>query len=144
LQGISLQGQRLANEIRTHVQREIFRSFVHDLFTRRLSPKKRLIAQRQLDILEILLPLQDIDFEELAKLLMDKYQSVMNPRKAIVRDVNQLGSLRAISIEQIDNRFIISVRLEWPREITEATFFEHIKTLPKFKTSSFLSGSLGR
>jgi len=143
LRGIALQSQRLANEIRAHVSKEIFRSLAHDLFTRLVSPKKRFIAERQLDILKVLLERDEVDFEELVKLITDRYKSVKNPRKAIVRDVNHLLGLRAIHIKaQKGNRFLISVRLEWPGEVTEGDFYELLKSLPKSKTTSFLAGAL--
>jgi Fic family protein len=142
LRGIAIQSQRLASEIREHVSKEIFRSLAHDLFTRLLSPKKTLIAKRQLAILEVLLHAPEVDFEELVLLLTETYKSVKNSRKAIVRDVDHLSGLRAISVTKKDSRFLISVRLAWPSEITEGEFFEALKKLPKVKGRSFLAGSL--
>ncbi len=143
LRGVAIQSQRLANEIRKHVSKEIFRSFTHDLFTRLLSPRKTVIAERQLEILEDLLKRDETDFEELAKTLADKYTSMKNPRKAIIRDVDHLSGLNAIKVyKNPENRFMISVRLEWPSETTESTIFELIKKLPKAKSRSFLAGSL--
>jgi Fic family protein len=143
LRGIAIQSQRLASEIRTHVSREIFRSMAHDLFTRLLSPKKTFIAKRQLTILELLLNTDSIDFEDMVKALADTYKSVKNPRKAIVRDTNHLSHFGAILVNETKkNRFTISVRLEWPSEITETQFFDTLKTLPKAKSRSFLAGSL--
>lgn len=143
LRGIAIQSQRLGNEIRTHVSKEIFRSFAHDLFTRLLSPRKSFIAKRQLAILELLLQTNTIDFEEMVRTLADTYKPVNNPRKALVRDVNHLGKLAAITIEKTkEDRFMISIRLEWPSEITASKFFELLKTLPKAKSRSFLAGSL--
>jgi hypothetical protein len=71
---------------------------------------------------------------------MDRiYSSLKTPIKAIVRDVNYLGSLKAVKIEKRDEgRYQISVRLEWPTEITETAFFEMVRKLPKAKTHSFL------
>lgn len=143
LRGVAIQSQRLGNEIRIHVSKEVFRSLAHDLFTRLVSPRKSIIAKRQLAILELLLGVSEIDFVEMVKALTDTYKSVKNPRKALVRDTNHLGSLGAISINQTkENRFIISARLEWPSEITESRFFEMLKTLPKAKSRSFLAGSV--
>lgn len=143
LRGVAIQSQRLANEIRTHVSKEIFRSFAHDLFTRLLSPRKTVIAERQLEILEELLKRDQTDFEELVKTLADKYKSMKNPRKAIVRDINHLSDLDAIRVDKTpENHFMISARLEWPSETTDSTIFELIKKLPKAKSRSFLAGSV--
>jgi len=143
LRGVAIRSQRLGNEIRMHVSKEVFRSFVHDLFTRLVSPRKSIIAKRQLAILELLLEVPEIDFEDMVKSLTDTYKSVRNPRKAIVRDTDHLNRLAAISVNKIKgNRFIISVRLEWPSQITESRFFEILRTLPKAKSRSILAGSL--
>jgi len=143
LRGIALQSQRLATEIRLHVSREIFRSLAQDLFTRLVSPKKRLIAKRQLEILKLLLEREDVEFEELVRLVADQYKSVKNPRKATVRDVNHLARLGAILVKRDrENRYRISAKLEWPSEITEGSFYERLKSLPKSKTTLFLAGAL--
>lgn len=143
LRGVAIQSQRLANEIRTHVSKEIFRSFAHDLFTRLVSPRKSIIAKRQLAILNLLLQMNAMDFEEIVKNLVETYKKVKNPRKAIVRDTNHLGSLRAINVEKTPNeRYLVSIRLEWPSEMTESEFFDLLKELPKAKSRSFLAGSV--
>lgn len=143
LRGVAIQSQRLANEIRMHVSKEIFRSFAHDLFTRLVSPRKSILARRQLAILELLLGVPEIDFDEMVKSLTETYKSVKNPRKAIVRDTNHLSSFGAVSVNKIkESQFMISVRLEWPSQITESRFFEILKTLPKAKSRSFLAGSV--
>ena len=142
LRGIAIQSQRLAFEIRKHVSQEIFRSFAHDLFTRLLSPKKTVIAERQLSILEKLLQTDEIEFQELINFFLDKYTSIKNPRKAIVRDLVHLAELRAIHVSRKEKGFMISARLEWPSEMTDGEAFEIIKKLPKAKTRSFLAGSV--
>jgi len=115
----------------------------HDLFTRLVSPKKRLIAKRQLEILKLLLEREDVEFEELVRLVADQYKSVKNPRKATVRDVNHLARLGAILVKRDrENRYRISAKLEWPSEITEGSFYERLKSLPKSKTTLFLAGAL--
>jgi len=144
LRGIAVQSQRLAMEIRRHVSEEVFRSFAHDLFSRLVSPRKSFLAKRQLHILELMLQAQRaVDFEDLVKAVSERYKSVRNPRKAIVRDVNHLSGLGAILVQKTEERkFLLTIRLEWPRHMTEGKFFELIKSLPKAKTRSFLSGSV--
>jgi Fic family protein len=146
LRGIAMQSQRLAHEIRMHVSKEIFRSFAHDLFTRLLSPRKTLIAHRQLTILEELLKRDFTEFEELVRTLVDAYKPLKNARKAIVRDLDYLLDLGAVNIrlaeEAPERRFEFSVWLEWPSKVSESRIFEMIKTLPKAKSRSFLAGSV--
>jgi len=144
LRGIAIQSQRLAGEIRRHVSIEVYRSFAHDLFARMLSPRKSVLAKRQLHILELLLQAaESVEFEDLVRAVSERYKSVSNSRKAIIRDVDHLSSLGAILVRKTkEGKYPISVRLEWPRHMTESKFFELIKTLPKAKTRSFLSGSI--
>ena len=68
------------------------------------------------------------------------YNSLRNPMKALVRDINGLIQLRAISFKKLENnQYEFSVRLEWPTEITETEFFKRVKEMPKAKTHGFLS-----
>lgn len=109
-----------------------------DFFTRLKTPRKRVIAERQLEILKILLAEEKVEWSELVKRTLPLYK-VKNPMKALVRDVNNLRALRATSVEKIgEGRFLIGVRLEWPTEVTETDFFEQLKKLPKARTHSFL------
>lgn len=146
LKGVALQSQRLAFEIRDHVSKEIFRSFAHDLFTRLVSPKKTVIAERQLSILEVLLRVDELELEGLIGAIVEKYKSVKNPRKAIIRDLIHLVDLGALKVArrtvEKEEKLILSTKLEWPSVVTEGQAFEAIKKLPKAKTRSFLAGSL--
>ena len=140
LKGIALQSSRLAREIRGHISRELYRNLAHDLFTRLVSTRKRVIAERQLEILEILLRDVRIEFERLIKITSGSYKSVKNPRKAITRDLNHLADLAAIVISLDDKKqYQIELNLEWPSIITESEFFRKIEALPTSKTHSFLS-----
>ena len=63
------------------------------------------------------------------------YFQLKNPTKALIRDVNQLISLRAITAEKIETgTYRIRLRLEWATEITHTEFFEAVKSFPKAKT----------
>lgn len=139
LRGIALQSRRLLTEIRLQVEKALFRNMMYDLFNRLKTPKKRVIAERQVEILKILLDTDSIELDELAKKTSDHYKSLGNPTKALYRDVNGLIALKAVRAEKIsEGRFRIHVRLEWPTEITETDFFSRLRELPKAKTHSFL------
>lgn len=138
LKGVALQSQRLLKEIQHEISKELFRNLMFDFFTRLKTPRKRVIAERQLEILKILLAEEKVEWSELVKRTLPLYK-VKNPMKALVRDVNNLRALRATSVEKIgEGRFLIGVRLEWPTEVTETDFFEQLKKLPKARTHSFL------
>ncbi len=138
LNGIELQSRRLLAEIRRHVAKGIFRNLMFDLFQHLQTPRKRVIAERRIEVLKILLETDWITLDELIKKTSRTYSSLTSPRKAIIRDLNYLIGLKAVKYEKIGNGHRLAVRLEWPTEITETAFFEHVKNLPKAKTYSFL------
>jgi Fic family protein len=145
LRGIALQSQRLANEIRRHVSIEVFRSLMFDFFGRLQTKRKRVIAKRQIAILEHILGITEIEWAVLYKDLIKLYGDVMNKDKALIRDMNHLISLGAVAYrnEPIEKskmiRSIFWARLEWPTEITETEFFRKVSTLPRVKGQLFIS-----
>jgi Fic family protein len=139
LKGIETQARRLLDEIQRQVSKELFRNLMYDLFNRLQTPRKRVIAQRQIEILKCLLETDWMELSELWKKVARLYSGLKSTRKAWTRDVNHLLRLKAIKYEKIaENRYRFAVRLEWPTEITETAFFESLKELPKSKTYNFL------
>jgi hypothetical protein len=140
LKGVALQSRRLLEQTKVHVQKELFRNLMTDLFGRLKTPRKRVIATRQLAILELLLGRNSIELTDLYELVETHYKGLGNPLKAFVRDLRGLITLDTIKAEKDpEDRFIISVHLEWPTEATESNFMDRIKSLPKAKTSLILS-----
>lgn len=138
LKGVALQSRRLLAEIQHEISKELFRNLMFDLFTRLRTPRKRVLAERQLAILKILLAEDNVEWSALIERTRDLYK-VKTPIRTLVRDVNSLTALGAIRVQKIgDNRYLIGVRLEWPTEITETEFFERVRKLPTSKTHSFL------
>ncbi len=110
-----------------------------NLFSRLKTDRKRVIADRQVQILNMLLE-NNYRLNELAEKNLHIYKSLQNPYKAFIKDINDLIRLKAIDyVKKEDEDYLFSIRLEWPTEITETKFFEMIKQLPKAKSSSFLS-----
>jgi Fic family protein len=138
LRGIATQSRRLLNEIQRQNSKALFRNMMYDLFSRLNSPRKRVIAKRQIAILKLLLEHDAMDWNDFLDKIMAHYSDLGKQRKAIIRDVNGLISLRAVQFSKVGDRHVLSVRLEWPSEITETEFFEQINKLPKAKTYSFL------
>lgn len=138
LRGVTLQSQRLLTEIQHEISKGLFRNLMFDLFGLLKTPKKRVIAERQIEILELLLEVEWMDWREVIRRTSPAYATLGSPFKALVRDVNSLTALGAVKVEKVgDNRYRLGVRLEWPTEITEAAFFEKLRQLPKAKTHSF-------
>ncbi|MBZ5557534.1 MAG: Fic family protein [Acidobacteriia bacterium] len=145
LKGIALQTQRLTNLVKNAVSKELFRGLMGDLFSRLESTRKRVIVKRQLMVLNRLLERdgeQEVEWSQLVDEVARYYASRKNASTAIVRDVNRLGALGAITVrrEQIDekrSRFWIGANLNWPSQITDTEFFMKIEQLPRSKTSTF-------
>jgi Fic family protein len=138
LKGVALQSRRLLSEIQHEISKELFRNLMFDFFNRLKTPRKRVIAQRQLEILKVLLAEEKMEWTELTKQVLPFYK-VKNPGVALVRDFNNLSAIRATWAKRIaEGRFLVGVRLEWPTEVTESEFFEQLEKLPKAKTHSFL------
>jgi hypothetical protein len=111
---------------------------MYDLFIRLQSTRKRVIAERQIEILKLLLD-ENYTLDKLYNKVNVIYKNLSNSYKAFIRDINYLIGLGAIDFSKEDNTYNIFVRLEWATEITESEFFEKIKKLPKSKTHNFLS-----
>ena len=139
LRGVTLQSQRLLTEIQHEISKGLFRNLMLDLFSLLTTPKKRVIAERQLEILKLLLDVEWMDWHEVIRRTSSVYATLGNPLKALVRDINSLAALGAVKVDKLgEGRYRLGVRLEWPTEITETAFFEKLKQLPKAKTHSFL------
>ena len=138
LKGVELQCRRLLEETCVNVSKALFRNLVYDLFNRLKTPRKRVIAKRQIKILTLLLD-RNMTSQELVNAMAPNYSSLKNPDSALIRDVRGLLQLGAVDARRVsDEDFEFFVRLEWPREITETEFFKRIKEMPKAKTHGFL------
>ena len=135
LKGIALQCKRLFGEIRSNVAKALFRNMMYDLFNRLESPRKRVIAKRQIEILNVLLENDEMLWPDLHKRTLGLYKSLSDPSKALFRDLGSLLALGAIRWHKDPPRF--SINLDWPTQITETDFFEIIKRLAKAKPLSF-------
>ena len=139
LTGVAVQGGRMLSELRLEMQKEVFRNLMYRLFNRLRTKRKRVIGERQIEMLKILLNSGPMSWDELQSRTAGEYRGLKNPYKAAVRDVNSLTSLGAVMIIEDDElRYRIEVNLDWPTEITETEFFERIEKMPHGKTYSIL------
>jgi Fic family protein len=140
LKGVAVQCNRLFDEIRQNVAKVLFRDVMYDLFHRLRTTRKRVIAERHIDILKRLLAVDKLTLEELTEQTAAAYKPLKNPYKALIRDLNYLIRLKAIGLKKLpENRFELFARLEWPTEITETEFFRSVKEMPKAKTHGLLA-----
>jgi hypothetical protein len=136
LMGVAVQAKRVLHSIENEVARAIFRNMMYDLFAKLETPKKRVIAERQLAILKLLLEHDKLSVVRLAGMMSDRYSQMKSPFRAFSRDLNGLIALGAVShVLEKAGQGMIEINLNWPKEITESLFFERLKKLPRAKTS---------
>lgn len=141
LRGIELQCKRLLREIRVQVEKALYRNTVTDLFGRLRSPRKRVVSERHVRILNLFLEYGHLSLPEVVQLTASFY-TVRNPKKALVRDLSylmELGALRGEPSAEVSVGYVFQVNLAWPAQITEGEFMRKIAELPKSKVHSFLS-----
>jgi len=142
LRGIRRQSELLMTEIRRQMQKALFRDTMYSLFGRLRTQRKRVIGERQVEILKILLTAEEIPPFELYLLTEQFYTKIKDGTRAYFRDLSQLEDLQAINIhwEPSDPDLeSVSINLNWPQEIDESEFLRKMKTMPKGRTFKFLS-----
>jgi Fic family protein len=140
LKGVESQCRRLFTEIRQQVAKALYRNTVTDLFGRLKSPRKRVVSGRHVQLLNLLLDEEEMTLAALTERTRHIF-NVSNPYKALVRDLNYLIGMGAISAKRLPDKtgFLISINLDWPTKITETEFFQRVKAMPKGKVYGFLS-----
>ncbi len=137
LRGIIRQINRILDIVKSENAKVLFRNLMYDLFHRLETPKKRVIAERQMEILKLLLDHGPLSLEALFEATNKYYNTLTKPHYALIRDISRLMKIDAVKIVK-DQDAIFEANLKWPMEITETEFFERIKRLPKAKTHTFL------
>jgi Fic family protein len=142
LRGMELQCRRLSEEIRKQLSKALYRNLMYDLFKRLKSTRKRVLAERQIKILNLLLDAGELSLLDIEKQALQNYSGRKNPNTAMHRDLTALLNLKAIGVRRIQAPglagFVFWARLEWPTEITETEFFAKIQQMAKAKTHDFL------
>ncbi len=128
LKGVELQAKRLLREINIEIKRELFRSLMHNLFGRLKSSRRRVIAERQVRVLELLLTKGDMDVSDFVTETKPVYEGLKNSSKGLSRDVGALLELGAVRYDHAAD--VLAINLEWPTEMTETAFFGKVKKMP--------------
>jgi len=140
LKGVTTQSRRLLVEIQHEMKKALFRNMMNDLFSRLASRKRRLMAKRQVALLNVLLSAKGpVPMLDLIRKLEEYYRPLKNQSKAMVRDLAELIHMGAVVFDK--GEWAVVVNLDWPQQITESAFFERVKSLPKAKTLKFLQNS---
>ena len=101
----------VAEAIATNHRRVLFREFARSLFGKLRSPRRRVLAQRQLEILEILLDTGPTEPRDLVNRGRALYLGLKHPDRAMVRDLFGLLELSAVMVD--GGR--IAANLDWPQ-----------------------------
>jgi cell filamentation protein, protein adenylyltransferase len=140
LRGVALQASRILGEIRTEVSKVLYKDLMYDLFNRMKTKRKRIIANRQIEILKILLDGNRVTLDQLVKQTSHHYGRLKNPRSALLRDIVYLLDLKAIAYrEEGEFEYVFWARLEWPTEASSAEYLQRLRSMPKARTHSFLT-----
>lgn len=135
LKGLTVQVGRVLAEVKTQAQKAVFRNLMYDLFGRLKTPRKRVIAERQIALLRLLLTNPTMEAYAAYTRLKSHYAGLKASTNAFVRDVFGLESLGALTVALDENLFDITINLDWPTQITESGFMEKIRNMPKAKIS---------
>lgn len=135
LRGIAIQARRMADAIKHEIAKGIYRNVMFDLFQRLRNPRRRVIAERQIGLLKILLDREQLGAEALFEMALPTYSALKEPWKAVTRDLGELLELGAIAIvERAGGGFDVRIRLAWATEVTESEFFKKVAELPHAKS----------
>ena len=144
LRGVSLQCKRLFSAIKIEVSKSLFRNLMTELFAKLESARKRVIADRQMEILNLLLDSTELPLREVMKAVAHCYSDLSNPQKAALRDINGLLELGAIDVVKPDQNvgtFKLKICLDWPTNISEGTFLERVANMETSKMHHALAPS---
>ena len=118
----------LTEEIAENHRRILFREFARSLFGQLRSPRRRVLAERQLRILEVLLDGDSIDLVNFVTQPQPQYTHLKYPNSAVVRDVVGLLQLGAITIQGESSQIMLN--LDWPQQFSESELLERYEKMP--------------
>ncbi len=135
----------VAGEILVNHKRSLFREFARLLFGQLRNPRRRVLAERQLQALETLLDNDSIHVIDLITHTNPNYQNLKYPDRAQVRDLVGLIDLGAMELHGEHVR----VNLDWPQQFSQSEFLERYENMPSAVSANHpampeLSRLLGR
>ena len=120
LQAVAERCNTVANQITTNHKRVLFRQFATSLFGQLRSPRRRVLAQRQLQVLEFLLEVGNAELDDLVDRTQANYGDLKFALRAQLRDIVGLLNLNAITL----NDLRVAVNLDWPQQFSESELLE--------------------
>ena len=131
LRAIADRCNALGGQITEQNNRILFREFARSLYGRLMNSRKRVLAVRQMRILDALLDSGPLGPEELVDVLLPSYVELKHADRALERDVNWLIESGSISVH--GRRF--SINLDWPRQVSESEHFAILEQFPQAASS---------
>ena len=116
----------VAGQLLLNHKRVLFREFARSLFGQLRSPRRRVLAERQLQMLETLLDSPSIEPGDFFRRTLAHYQNLKHPDRAQVRDLIGLFDLRAVVFH--DNH--ISINMEWPQQFSRSELLDRYEHMP--------------
>ena len=123
LPAVAQQCGNVANTIIDNHKRTLFRQFAVALFGRLRTPRRRVLVERQLAILEALLEAGASAPGDLLDRTDSHYRTLKYPGRAQVRDIIDLFDMGALLVDQ----GLICVNLDWPRQFSESDLLERLE-----------------
>ena len=127
LRAIADRCDALSEEIADNHRRLLFREFARSLFGQLRSPRRRVLAERQLEILEMMIDGNSIELEAVFPI----YEGLKYPQRALLRDLVGLLELGAIGIIGSDEEedVHLTINLDWPQQFSESELLERIENM---------------
>ena len=116
----------VAEAITANHKRTLFREFARSLFGQLRSPRRRVLADRQLRILEVLLEGSSISLDELVTRVRVDYDGLKFPFRAMARDLVELEDLSSIGLD--GER--VTVNLDWPQQFSSSQLLQRYEGMP--------------
>lgn len=129
LSAVTRRCNAVAAAIVANNRRTLFREFATSLFGQLRSPRRRVLAERQLKILGSLLDGGgSMGLDDMRNRAFVHYQGLKFPARALVRDLVGLLDLSAITYDSAANR--VAVNLDWPQQSSESELLERYEKMP--------------
>ena len=132
LPAISNQCDAVSTTIVANNQRILYKEFASSLYGRLISPRRRVLTQRQLNVLELLQDSGAMSLDGLLRLGRANYGNLKFSERAQMRDLSWLLFLKAIRID--DERMVIN--LNWPQQFSDTWLLSAIENMPRAASSN--------
>ncbi len=145
LEAIKTRCDAVAETIAINHKRVLYREFARSLFGKLASPRRRVLAERQLQILDVLLDVGPMSPRRSLGEIFVYYNKLKHPFRAMNRDMARLLGIRAIVFDGEQ----LSANLDWPQRSSESQLLNHYENMPSAASADHpamaeLSRLLGR